>query len=187
MSQFVYVLEDQNTHLIKIGISVDPEFRAKQVGKDFGTATVVAGILNVDDAFKTERFFHAMFADRRVVGEWFELTEQQKTYLLAYFSDKLKRPVAQPRSMKSIVTIEAPPKENLPPNLNLKTTDARHAVEVALATQQKTQLEVAQALGTHASTLSRLLNENRPLGTRSLWPRLLDLLGLEIVIRPKQK
>ncbi|SMB93284.1 GIY-YIG nuclease family protein [Deinococcus hopiensis] len=112
MTQFVYVLEDKNTHLLKIGISLDPEFRAKQVGKEFGTDVVVAGVLKVDDARRTEQFLHSMFSERRVVGEWFELTEKQKGYLLAYFIDK-----PQKRDARGT---KAPPKRR-PPALPRRT------------------------------------------------------------------
>ncbi|GAA3995064.1 hypothetical protein GCM10022631_01440 [Deinococcus rubellus] len=79
MSQFVYVLEDKNTHLLKIGISIDPEFRAKQVSKDFGCDAVVLGILEAADARRMEQFIHGMLADSRVVGEWFEVSERQRS------------------------------------------------------------------------------------------------------------
>jgi DNA-binding Xre family transcriptional regulator len=99
MNQFVYVMEDQNTQLLKIGISIDPEFRAKCVNADFGCNAVVIGVLEVQNAVKTEQFIHGMLESCRVVGEWFEVPSRQKEYLLAYFSEK--KTSNQKRSPKS--------------------------------------------------------------------------------------
>lgn len=105
MSQFVYVMEDRNSQLLKIGISIDPEFRVEQINKDFGCDAFVAGVLRVDDARKTERFLHGMLAAHRVVGEWFEIPERQKSYLLAYFSDKPTSNEANKRAAQTIVKV----------------------------------------------------------------------------------
>ena len=68
----------------------------------------------------------------------------------------------------------------------METTDPRHAVEVALATQRLNQAELASRLDIFPSVLSRTLKENQMLSKRSHWAAILDALGLEVVIRPKQ-
>ena len=68
MGQFVYVLEDRTTHLLKIGISVDPDFRRHQIDRAFGTDAALLGVLEVDNARRTERFIHVMLAPHRVVA-----------------------------------------------------------------------------------------------------------------------
>lgn len=72
MNQQVYVLEDRNSGLLKVGISIDATARVGQVNRTFGCDAVVVGVLEVQDAAKTERFIHGMLEDCRVVGEWFE-------------------------------------------------------------------------------------------------------------------
>lgn len=88
MTQQVYILEDKNSGLLKVGISVDVAVRVGQVNKEFGCDAEIIGVLDVNDAAKTERFIHGMLEDGRVVGEWFEVSERKKNYLLAYFTDR---------------------------------------------------------------------------------------------------
>ena len=57
-------------------------------------------MLEVDNARRTERFIHGMLAPHRVVGEWFEVPDAQKGYLLAYFTDtapQRRRPATAPQ------------------------------------------------------------------------------------------
>lgn len=68
-----------------------------------------------------------------------------------------------------------------------ETLDPQHAVKVALAERQMSQAELARRVGTHASTLSRVLGESQMIDARSLWPKIFDELGLEIIIRPKSQ
>ena len=68
----------------------------------------------------------------------------------------------------------------------METTNPRHAVEMALATRQTNQAELALQLGIFPSVLSRMLKQNQLLSQRSNWQEVLDALGLEVVIRPKQ-
>jgi len=63
---------------------------------------------------------------------------------------------------------------------------ATTAVRVQLARQGLNQAELERRLGVGRGTVSRAL-AGSPLDERSkTWPAILEALGLEIVIRPKQ-
>ncbi len=64
-------------------------------------------------------------------------------------------------------------------------TEARKVVKIALAQHDMTLTDLAQKLGTHTSTLSRLLGEDQAVNARSLWPRIFEELGIEVVYRVK--
>ena len=64
-------------------------------------------------------------------------------------------------------------------------TEARKVVKVALAQRDWSLTDLARRLGTHKSTLSRVLNEDQPINARSLWPRIFEELGIEIEYRVK--
>ena len=68
----------------------------------------------------------------------------------------------------------------------MEDTDVRVVVKTALAEQGLTFTSLASELGTHKSTLSRLVGEAQPVSSRSLWPRILDRLGVEVVYRLKE-
>ena len=58
-------------------------------------------------------------------------------------------------------------------------------VRQALKDQGLTQAKLAEMLNTTQPAISRTLTAS-VLNDRSHWPAILDLLGLEVVIRPKQ-
>ncbi|GGO19488.1 helix-turn-helix domain-containing protein [Deinococcus humi] len=62
--------------------------------------------------------------------------------------------------------------------------DARGAADAAMKEKGLTQKDLAALLGSHQTAVSRTLGSNL-IDRRSLWPRLLDALGLEIVIQRK--
>lgn len=151
MSQLVYIMADQKTDLLKVGVSVDPEFRAGQISKQFGCDAVVLGILRVEDAIKTERFIHGMLAGCRVVGEWFEVSPQQRGYLLAYFSEK-------PKQAPKVAQVARPrPALALPDGMidwKLKSTMDAHGV-TRYALQQKTGVAMNTIRGMYDGTTRR--------------------------------
>lgn len=66
-------------------------------------------------------------------------------------------------------------------------TDAATAVRVQLARKGISQADLARELEVLPGTVSRALSGS-PLDERSkTWPAMLDALGLEIIIRPKQR
>lgn len=62
--------------------------------------------------------------------------------------------------------------------------DPRTVVKVALAERGMTLSELANRLGVPQQSLSRTIQQS-PLNGKSHWPKILDALGLEIVIQRK--
>lgn len=183
MKQYVYILEDKNTQLIKIGISVDPEFRATQVSKDFGCDAVVKGILEVQDAYKTERFIHGMLSDCRVVGEWFEVPDKKKGYLLTYFEDK---PEPKTREAgKSLLRAKQKAQQSKPQCTTGMNKEVRQAVKNRIGELGLTQAELARRADMERSNLHRLLSGKSGQVPDS-WQRVLDALGLELTVQAKK-
>lgn len=183
MSQFVYMLEDRNTQLLKIGISIDPEFRAKQISKDFSADAFVAGILAVEDAQKTEQFLHSMLAERRVVGEWFELDDRQRSYLLTYFTDK-QPPRKSSKLSMSMVLKEA----SRPESMKTKPTPipGQELINTRLRAAGLSRSDLAAHLGISRQVVTRTLNSTALINARAEhWPAILDALGLEVVVQVK--
>lgn len=67
----------------------------------------------------------------------------------------------------------------------MESTDARTAVDAAMKEQGLNQGKLAELIGSHPAAVSRALGSNL-IDRRSLWIKILDALGLEIVVRPKQ-
>lgn len=62
--------------------------------------------------------------------------------------------------------------------------EPKTVVKVALAEREMTLTELARRLDVPQQSLSRTLQQS-PLNGKSHWPKILEALGLEIVIRPK--
>lgn len=80
----VYVIEDEATRLIKIGISKHPRHRLRDLARDTKHSLRLMFVLPGDD--RLERELHQQFAVYRVHGEWFH----QSPALHAWF-DELRR------------------------------------------------------------------------------------------------
>lgn len=159
----MYVLENRATGLLKIGISVDPEFRAMVVSRDFGCDAVVLGIQQADAAARTERFLHGMLADRRVVGEWFEVPERQRGYLLAYFTD-------QPAPAPSVPRPKAAPDPQSLTTLKEQLADALRAI---LDEDSRSDADIARDLGLTRQRLNQLKVGDRTAAPTAIY----DVLG----------
>lgn len=178
MTQQVYVLEDRNSGLLKIGVSLDVQRRVGQVNRDFGCEAEVIGVLSVTDALRTERFIHGMLEDCRVVGEWFEVPQRKRNYLLAYFTDKaMERPKftsnLPPRQMPQVTQVNSD-----------GWSEVRAAVKEAMKREGVSQVELAKELEMSRVNLTRALS-GRSGKVPELWQRLLDRFGLELTVRPK--
>ncbi|WP_100010124.1 GIY-YIG nuclease family protein [Lentibacillus sediminis] len=72
---YVYFVRESGKRLVKIGKAKDPEERKKN---DFGTLMPydfeTIHIISSDNYHKTEKLFHHYFSDKRMKGEWFDLT-----------------------------------------------------------------------------------------------------------------
>ena len=63
---------------------------------------------------------------------------------------------------------------------------ARDLVKIELQKQGLTQVELARRLGLAPASVSRTLRAP-PIRQDSHWPAILDALGLEVIIRPKNR
>ena len=96
----VYIIADMLSGDIKIGVSVNPENRCKQVSKLYAVGTVcvvsVCWFNSKEDAHKHERSFHRMYrsrrSDERGGREWFSLTSHEiEAFISAMKSYEAKR------------------------------------------------------------------------------------------------
>lgn len=83
MSGYVYAIGIEGTTHVKIGHSTDPERRlaAMQVHQPFKLALLYS--LEVERPRAVERALHAMLADSRGRGEWFEMPQRSWPDLFA--------------------------------------------------------------------------------------------------------
>lgn len=172
--QHVYAMQDCDTGLIKFGISCEPEARASAIAKDFSANVEILGILKAEDAKASEKFIHKSLAEHRVMGEWFSLPESVKNYALAFFE-----PI-KPKAKKLVNTTK---KTHSSDNVNQLF---REAAKKRMEDLGETQAEIARKLGIKRQYLWRMLNE-RVGEVPDKWVKLLDVLGLEIVIQPKNE
>lgn len=188
MTQQVYVLQDRNSGLLKVGVSVDVQARVGQVNREFGCEAVVIGVLNVVDALRTERFIHGMLEDCRVVGEWFEVSERKQNYLLAYFTDKAERPRYTGNLNGGLAQVNPPAQFSLPEH-PMKWEEFQTFLRSAMAAQPRGyQSALAHQLGVTPGYVNQIVKGSRPIPPESL-PALLDSLSADYFIRivPKQE
>ncbi len=67
----VYLMQDDRTHLFKIGSSKKPEYRERTLQSDNPLVNLLV-YWDVDEA--DERYLHKTYKHKRVRGEWFKLT-----------------------------------------------------------------------------------------------------------------
>ena len=88
---YVYLIRDKTTGLITIGRSNCPESRLKQLVKQ---DTLMPQANDFEFVFywktyeSTERLLHGFYAEKRVRGEWFELTEQDIAEIKHFHFDR---------------------------------------------------------------------------------------------------
>lgn len=79
---FVYVLRSQDG-LYKIGKSIDPDVRIKSLGVVLPFAITPLHIIPSQDYIAAEKRLHERFAQKRQRGEWFDLDEQDLSWLIS--------------------------------------------------------------------------------------------------------
>jgi len=83
--EWVYLIEAQGTGLVKIGISINPDRRVKQL------QTTSPAKLRLVSAFygtiNCERRLHSRFAEHNVQGEWFKDVCEIREYFRAECGD----------------------------------------------------------------------------------------------------
>jgi hypothetical protein len=82
---YVYLMKDLSNGFYKIGISNNPEYRERTLQSEKPTIEMIASkkfpIRKIAESF--ERSLHITFADKRIRGEWFELTQVDVEHLKA--------------------------------------------------------------------------------------------------------
>jgi hypothetical protein len=82
----MYLMIDKNTGYYKIGRSVDPRARERTLQSEKPTIE----LLNVyDTKIKHERILHGMFKEKRIRGEWFDLSGSDVQSINTYFTQKI--------------------------------------------------------------------------------------------------
>lgn len=79
----VYIIRASNGYY-KIGISVDPNHRLKELRRQAATWAISLEMVHTiasNNAYGLEQSLHKRFAERRVIGEWFLLTAQDIEWL----------------------------------------------------------------------------------------------------------
>lgn len=79
--QVVYVIEHEHGY-VKIGRSNNPRSRVRHLQTACPYDLHIAGVIDCPDAVLTESRLHEKFEDRKKNGEWYNLTNRQKQYLL---------------------------------------------------------------------------------------------------------
>jgi hypothetical protein len=80
----VYLMIDKNTGYYKIGRSVDPRARERTLQCEKPTIE----LLHVyETKIKHEKILHEMFKDKRIRGEWFDLSGSDIQCIFSYFNN----------------------------------------------------------------------------------------------------
>lgn len=69
---FVYLLACKGVH--KIGVAKNPLRRLKALQTGSSDKITIVHTIYSQDAFRLEKYFHRLFAYKRLEGEWFALT-----------------------------------------------------------------------------------------------------------------
>ena len=77
LRQYVYLIKNESSNNIKIGIGQNPEQRLKQLqtGAD-GDLTLLYKSMVCSNAYEIETYLHHTFSDCNIRGEWFDVSEE---------------------------------------------------------------------------------------------------------------
>ncbi len=81
----IYLMIDHNTGYYKIGRSMNPAIREKTLQSEKPTIEL---IFSYEGCFNDERYMHEYFSDKRIRGEWFDLTGSDIIKFKQYFTDR---------------------------------------------------------------------------------------------------
>lgn len=76
MEGYVYIGFDQASRYFKIGKSINPKRRTKEI-KNMNPTFDMLICFPVEDQDVFERQLHIKFSNRRIVGEWFDLSSKE--------------------------------------------------------------------------------------------------------------
>lgn len=78
---YVYLLNEVNGDHYKIGRTVNPKSRLKTFSVKLPYKVEFEAVIETDDMYSLEAQLHHRFADKRVDGEWFDLTPDDVSYI----------------------------------------------------------------------------------------------------------
>jgi len=73
---FVYLMQQSAAKLFKIGFSINPETRRRQIEAEMGSSVALLARIPTTDMRASERLLHEHFKEVRVASEWFRLSPQ---------------------------------------------------------------------------------------------------------------
>lgn len=78
---FLYLMRNQRNGYVKIGFSKNPAYREKTLQSE---EPEVSMIFKVEASFGCEGWLHARFAEKRLRGEWFALSEGDVSWIIEH-------------------------------------------------------------------------------------------------------
>ena len=86
---FVYLISDVEKNLYKIGVTTGSiENRMKKLQTGNGTELLLVNYYECDYPFKVEKMLHNHFINRKVLSEWFDLTDEEALSFIQVCEDK---------------------------------------------------------------------------------------------------
>jgi hypothetical protein len=87
MDQQLYLIRVRNSKMVKCGLSNTPPARLKQLQTGCPFELEFCGTIKPNcEPAAFERGIHEMFADRRKLGEWFQLDDSDLDLMAALFN-----------------------------------------------------------------------------------------------------
>lgn len=90
MSEYVYFIRAEDSH-VKIGkTTVSPEQRLKQLQTGSAAKLELEGVIETSNSNLLESELHSKYSNRRVRNEWFDLSEKEVRQIIEGYSSKLE-------------------------------------------------------------------------------------------------
>ncbi|CQR46591.1 T5orf172 domain protein [Paraliobacillus sp. PM-2] len=80
-TSYVYFIKESGMGHIKIGKADDPDQRKKELSTGSSHIHEIVHLIKTKAPYKTENFFHCHFRNKRIKGEWFDLTENDLSWI----------------------------------------------------------------------------------------------------------
>lgn len=74
----LYLMKDEANGFIKVGISNTPEYRERTLQSEKPTIVMIWA---TEASYQDETFLHRKFSEKRLRGEWFELSDEDIKYI----------------------------------------------------------------------------------------------------------